>query len=294
MYHQAEISLIDDALSAVDAHVAKQIFETVLVGDLLKPCRAGQQRILFFATNALQYLNHPRVDKIIVMQDGRIAEQGTFASLSNDSESVFTRFLSAIKDADVSTNLAKSGPSPVQRLSSPTAIGFKANESELDPTPNLMKEESRQVGRVGWNVYQTWIRAAGGFFVPLAILLLFAAVEGMSVLSNWWLTYWSGHAASESQTAFLGIYALINLTAAVAGFFRVLAIAVVGLKASRAVRRPVFSFLVTMYRYATVPSYSPLSCSSTANFLLVFSMHRCHFLTQPPSVDLSIDSAKVL
>ena len=35
-------------------------------------------------TNALQYLSHEMVDKIIVLGDGRVEEMGTFPGLSSD------------------------------------------------------------------------------------------------------------------------------------------------------------------------------------------------------------------
>mmetsp|Transcript_42910 Transcript_42910/g.71422 ORF Transcript_42910/g.71422 Transcript_42910/m.71422 type:complete len:1444 (-) Transcript_42910:118-4449(-) len=72
VYSDADIYVMDDCLSAVDAHVSRHIFEKCLVGVL-----KGKTRIL--VTNQLQYL--PFVDYVVVMKDGRIAEQGTYQRL---------------------------------------------------------------------------------------------------------------------------------------------------------------------------------------------------------------------
>jgi ATP-binding cassette, subfamily C (CFTR/MRP), member 1 len=71
VYHAAAITLVDDALSAVDAHVAKTLFEEAISTELLRS-RNGEdgKRSVILVTNALQFLNHPRVDRIVVVQDG--------------------------------------------------------------------------------------------------------------------------------------------------------------------------------------------------------------------------------
>ena len=95
VYHNANLSLIDDALSAVDAHVAKHIFDECITKDLLADDGdSANKRSVVLATNALQYLNHPRVDKIVVFKEGRIIEQGSHKQLSEDKTSEFSRFLS--------------------------------------------------------------------------------------------------------------------------------------------------------------------------------------------------------
>lgn len=64
--------LFDDPLSAVDAHVGQVIFDRLITG-LLK----DKARIL--VTHQLQCL--PRVDKIIVMDQGKIQQVGTYKEI---------------------------------------------------------------------------------------------------------------------------------------------------------------------------------------------------------------------
>jgi energy-coupling factor transporter ATP-binding protein EcfA2 len=66
----ADIVLLDDPLSAVDAHVGKAIMENCLLSGPLSHCT----RVL--VTHSLSAL--PYVDYIYVLDDGRIVEQGTY------------------------------------------------------------------------------------------------------------------------------------------------------------------------------------------------------------------------
>jgi ABC-type proline/glycine betaine transport system ATPase subunit len=63
---------MDDPLSALDAHVGRAIFQNVICGAL-----DGKTRIL--VTHALHFL--PLVDRILVMDNGKIAEEGTYNEL---------------------------------------------------------------------------------------------------------------------------------------------------------------------------------------------------------------------
>ncbi|CAG8778327.1 23794_t:CDS:10, partial [Gigaspora margarita] len=72
VYYNADIILLDDPLSAVDAHVGRYLFTNCIKGALVKKTR-------LLVTHHLHYL--PQVDYIICMEDGEIAEQGTYEEL---------------------------------------------------------------------------------------------------------------------------------------------------------------------------------------------------------------------
>ena len=69
-YSDADIILMDDSLSAVDAHTGKQILDNLFLHGPL----AGKTRVL--VTHALHVLG--RADYIYVMKDGAIVEKGTY------------------------------------------------------------------------------------------------------------------------------------------------------------------------------------------------------------------------
>lgn len=72
VYRKADIYLLDDPLSAVDAHVGKQIFEECILGFL-------NDKIVILATHQLQFMK--KVDRILVMDQGSIIGTGNFNQL---------------------------------------------------------------------------------------------------------------------------------------------------------------------------------------------------------------------
>lgn len=69
VYSDSDVVLLDDCLSAVDAHTGKALVDRCLLGTL-----ADKTRIL--VTHALHVLD--KADYIYVMDEGRIVEEGTF------------------------------------------------------------------------------------------------------------------------------------------------------------------------------------------------------------------------
>jgi len=85
VYNDSDIYLLDDPLSAVDAHVGQHLFEKVIGEEgLLK----NKTRIL--VTHSVKYL--PKVDKIYVLKNGEISEEGSYKELLEEGKE-FANFL---------------------------------------------------------------------------------------------------------------------------------------------------------------------------------------------------------
>ncbi|XP_036936900.1 canalicular multispecific organic anion transporter 2 isoform X2 [Acanthopagrus latus] len=85
LYSDTDVYLLDDPLSAVDAHVAKHIFDNLIGPEgLLK----GKTRIL--VTHGISFL--PQVDNIMVMVEGRVSEMGSYQELLTQN-GAFAEFL---------------------------------------------------------------------------------------------------------------------------------------------------------------------------------------------------------
>lgn len=76
VYSEADIVLMDDPISALDANVKKKIFKEVFQG-LLK----NKTRIL--VTHAVDFLH--LADRIVIMKSGKIEAQGTLESLKSNT-----------------------------------------------------------------------------------------------------------------------------------------------------------------------------------------------------------------
>jgi len=275
----AEVYLLDDPLAAVDAHVATHLFQECIVKELLfGGDNSSTKRSVILTTNAVQYLNSPAVDRIIVLKEGRIAEEGTYEDLAKDG-TLFSSFLSpegtfeehaeehtaqasapvrvrseaslsAFADSnepEVSSILVPKDKVPhsptrtngkepfgVKKSDTTTRTSSVSNDGTTKTTASLMTKEEREIGHVSWDVYLSWAKHAGGVYVFVAIIAAFSCVEGVNVLSKWWLTHWSQNGGGH-QSRFLAIYAVINLATVFLTLCRLLLVMFAGLKASESI-----------------------------------------------------------
>ncbi|KAF9605891.1 hypothetical protein IFM89_020400 [Coptis chinensis] len=72
VYQDADIYLLDDPFSAVDAHTGTQLFEECLLGIL-------RNKTIIYVTHQVELL--PAADLILVMQNGRVAHAGKFEEM---------------------------------------------------------------------------------------------------------------------------------------------------------------------------------------------------------------------
>lgn len=72
VYSNADVYLLDDPLSALDAKVGRRVFDECILGTL-----AGKAVVL--VTNLLQYC--AEADYVVYLDKGHVAEAGTFEEL---------------------------------------------------------------------------------------------------------------------------------------------------------------------------------------------------------------------
>ncbi|XP_067162182.1 ATP-binding cassette sub-family C member 6 isoform X2 [Apteryx mantelli] len=162
VYRKASIYLLDDPLSAVDAHIRQHIFEHVLgPNGLLK----NKTRVL--VTHTINIL--PQVDNIVVLVDGTISEVGSYQELLQKN-GIFAEFLhshitaeekagSSLSAVGDTKGTVTSGNDPSQeKLCSDSSVKSSAMEREAVPVSQdcttaaaakgrLTKEEKAQRGR---------------------------------------------------------------------------------------------------------------------------------------------------
>ena len=86
-YSPAHVVLLDDPLSAVDAHVGKHLFEECIGGGLME----GRTRL--FVTNQVQFLS--AVDRVVMLEGGVVKAVGSYDEL-NRSNGAFRQMVDAI------------------------------------------------------------------------------------------------------------------------------------------------------------------------------------------------------
>ncbi|XP_076819731.1 multidrug resistance-associated protein 1-like isoform X1 [Clavelina lepadiformis] len=94
VYRDADVYLLDDPLSAVDAHVGKNLFDNVL-----GPGGCLRQKTRILVTHGITFL--PQADQIIVMNKGKISEVGNYDELlvKNGDFAEFLRNYAELKSA---------------------------------------------------------------------------------------------------------------------------------------------------------------------------------------------------
>uniref|UniRef100_A0A8C7RZJ0 Si:ch211-221f10.2 n=1 Tax=Oncorhynchus mykiss TaxID=8022 RepID=A0A8C7RZJ0_ONCMY len=172
LYSERPILLLDDPLSAVDAHVGSHLFHNAIR-------TASKGKTTIFVTHQLQYL--AECDHVILMKDGQIAEHGTHSQLMGRDRDYAALFNSV--QQETTGNFAKVARPPVEK--------GKGGETRLRQIEyQLMKAEEKGSGAVAWDVYKAYINAAGGPYAFIINVILFLFTTGSIAFSNWWLSYW--------------------------------------------------------------------------------------------------------
>ncbi|BGP33345.1 hypothetical protein JCM10296v2_005143 [Rhodotorula toruloides] len=201
LYYDADIVLLDDPLSAVDAHVGAHIFEHAIQG-MLK----DKTRVL--VTHAVHLL--PKADAIIVMENGRIAERGSFDELMA-AGGPFSRFAQeyGVAAAAEASNDVK-----------PTTPGGAAQVAPKGKASNrpLMQKEEQASGSVGWSTWKAYFRAADGYYTVPLVLGSLVLMSAGQILSQFALTWWQEGKFGLGQNQFIGLYAGLGISSAIFTF----------------------------------------------------------------------------
>jgi ABC-type multidrug transport system fused ATPase/permease subunit len=195
IYFNAELVLMDDPLSAVDAHVGRHIMDKAICGLLKDRCR-------ILATHQLHVLS--RCDRIVVMDQGKIHAVDTFENLMRDNE-IFQRLMSTSGQEDAEEE-DENGEDAAEEPKEKEAVPKKAAPGK--PAAGLMQQEEKATASVGWGVWKAYIRASGSYFNAFMVLFLLALANVVNIWTSLWLSYWtSDKYPSLSTGQYIGIYA---------------------------------------------------------------------------------------
>ncbi|CAG9768550.1 unnamed protein product [Ceutorhynchus assimilis] len=166
IYKEADIYLLDDPLSAVDAHVGRHIFDQCISGYL-------KNKAVVLVTHQLQYLHN--VEMIYLIENGRIQANGTYEDLQK-SDKEFTKLLHEKEDDDEEK------------------VGNRDNDEDKNyddgkEEPKLL-QENRGVGNIAWDVYRSYIFAGAHWCKIIALLSGFVLCQTAASLTDYFQTFW--------------------------------------------------------------------------------------------------------
>ncbi|KAI9326765.1 P-loop containing nucleoside triphosphate hydrolase protein [Zopfochytrium polystomum] len=241
VYQESQLILLDDPLSAVDAHVGKALFENCILGEL-------RDRTRVLVTHQLHVLK--RVDWVVVMRDGEIAEQGTYTDLAASENGELARMLRdhVAEEVDLDKETADGDKEQVGTLDELT--------SNTNSGKGIMQVEERQTGTVPGRVWLTFVRACGGLLFVFAAIVLLAAGQAARVVTDLWLTWWSEgkYDTSFKVMGYIGVYLGLSLSQSIMTYVSAIFYTLSGTRAakllheralSRVMRAPVRFFDTT-------------------------------------------------
>ncbi|XP_077085064.1 ATP-binding cassette sub-family C member 12 isoform X2 [Siphateles boraxobius] len=220
VYSNRDIFLLDDPLSAVDAHVGKHIFEECIKKEL-----KGKSVIL--VTHQLQYLEF--CDEVLLLDNGEIKEAGTHSDLMK-AKGRYAHLINNVQMEQSNENIEADSKTHTEHNDSkqtnadePKVNGIDnpafemsdekhvTNELPKDSTETkgkndqLVTQEVSLEGSVTRRTYHQYCKAAGGYILLAVVILVFILLVGSTAFSNWWLSYWleqgSGNSSSSNLTA---------------------------------------------------------------------------------------------
>lgn len=206
IYFDADIILMDDPLSAVDAHVGRHIFDQAILGLLGSKCR-------ILATHQLWALE--RCDRIMWMDAGSIRAIGKLEDLMRDHQEIQI-LLERVDNQD--TDDQNQMDESISRQHSLVEPEDKSIESMAHPeklrAAKLMRKEERRVGSVPWSTYSAYMRASGSMLNGPLILLILILYQGSSISTNLWLSFWTSDHFGYPTRIYMGIYVALGVAQA--------------------------------------------------------------------------------
>lgn len=220
IYSRSRHVLLDDCLSAVDAHTADHIYGKCLIGPIMK------NRTCILVTHHVR-LCIPTAKLVVLMHNGEITLQGTVQQLreqgtlsqvmeEDDEEQTTDSDADTVGDNDVGSSSTITKPPKLRRKS--TAKDLNAANAPAEPAKDAKKlvlEETRQEGRVKWSIYQVYVNAVGGIPFWLLLLAVFALTRTVEVSESLWVREWANSYAPDTALTkfmFTKMYALAGFS----------------------------------------------------------------------------------
>ena len=211
VYSRASILLLDDVLSAgmlssyslfiiylsqsiVDAHTAHHLYHECLKGELM------QGRTVILVSHHVR-LCAPGASYIIALDNGRVLFEGskegfyssdimkTLVQSTESSGEMDDKEGEVILEKGEETVLAEELDLPSETSSTVAPSTSASIKASKKPARKLVEEEKRAVGRIGRDIWETYIRACGNMWYWLLFIAFLIIASASPVLENGWLRY---------------------------------------------------------------------------------------------------------
>ncbi|KAF4399164.1 hypothetical protein G4B88_023758 [Cannabis sativa] len=231
LYQNADIYLLDDPFSAVDAHTATSLFNEYVM-------EALADKVVLLVTHQVDFL--PAFDSVMLMSDGKILESAPYNELLLKSKD-FQDLVNAHKETAGSESLAY--VNTTEKLGTSNKVmkkSFRENQDQVSTGDQLIKEEERDIGNTGFKTLKKYLNQNKGYlFFFLFIFFHLTFVIGQ-ILQNSWMAA-NVDNSHVSTLKLIVVYLLIGIGSIVVLLFRSFAMVYLSIESSKSL----FSQLLT-------------------------------------------------
>uniref|UniRef100_A0A6M2EBS8 ABC-type xenobiotic transporter n=1 Tax=Populus davidiana TaxID=266767 RepID=A0A6M2EBS8_9ROSI len=242
LYQDADVYLLDDPFSAVDAHTATSLFNDYVTGAL-----SGKTVLL--VTHQIDFL--PAFNSILLMSGGEIIRSDTYSQLMASSQEL-QDLVNAHKNTAGSDTQVEYDSSKRAETSKTEEIQ-KVHSKEKLRAPSgdqLIKREERESGDTGFKPYIQYLSQRKGFlYFSLAIITHLIFIFGQVVQSYWLAANIQN--SHVSRVTMFTVYSVIGCSLAVFLLLRSFFLVQLGCGASESI----FSTLLTSLFRAPMSFY---------------------------------------
>ncbi|OMO66296.1 hypothetical protein COLO4_30640 [Corchorus olitorius] len=231
VYNDADIYLLDDPFSAVDAHTAAILFNDCVMTAL-------ENKTVILVTHQVEFLSE--VDKILVMEGGKITQSGNYQELLM-AGTAFEQLVNAHKDSiavvESSNNEGQGDHQEVAILNEGSYPTKQNSEGEISVKGSLgvqlTKDEEKEIGDVKWKPFMDYVSVSEGSLPFILGLLSQSIFVILQAGSTYWLTF-AIQIPNMTDSILIGVYTGIAILSTIFAYFRSYFAAQLGLKASKA------------------------------------------------------------
>ncbi|CAK7345831.1 unnamed protein product [Dovyalis caffra] len=226
IYSKADVYLLDDPFSAVDAHTKAHLFKHCLMGLL-------SDKTVIYVTHQLEFL--AASDLVLVMKDGRIVQSGAYKDLVVKPQGELNRLM--VAHCESLSQLSSTQGSSITSGSNLENQNQDSRETNKQVSNGqsmpVAKQEERGSGRVSWKAYSSFITTAyKGAFVPV-LLLFHVLFQALQMGSSYWIAWATEQEDRVSKKQLLGIFALVSGASSLFVLARALLLTVITIKTAQ-------------------------------------------------------------
>ncbi|KAL8277515.1 hypothetical protein RQP46_010070 [Phenoliferia psychrophenolica] len=234
VYSRASILLLDDVLSAVDAHTSLHIFNVCLKGPLMV------RRTIVLVSHHIQ-LTAPGVEHVVELENGRIKYSGPSSVFlaqprfkTEDEEPLEDKLAKSpakarnrqLEELVTSSTFVSESEASSDDSDTEDVDGDDDAKEKEKPARKLIEDETRAVGRVGWSVWSLYLGLSGGTFFWISFAIVFGGEKLADVAQTFWLNLWAASCedhdappgtSTRTVAYYLAVYAILSFVAVIVG-----------------------------------------------------------------------------